>query len=859
MMLRSTGTAIALSLLAAAASSQTISFPFTATGLDAATGARVFAPNGAAIDEVSGLDHVTLVGAPIPGGAVNLELTRLSVARRKFGFEVDGRPAGDLTRGLGLSVWKGHIVGQPDSIVMLSFSQWGSRGWIETADDVVHFMPRPDESGDWSNSELLVLTESELNNQGHFIPGDCQTVAPEPEAYTHDPNEPQPPIGGDGGSFLGNCSQYEAKIALETDWQLYQVFGNLNAMTSYVTSLLTFVSDRYETQVSTVLTFPYTQFYTNSSDPWTSQDSGGSCIDVLNELQGAWAGNVPGNADLGHLLSGASLGCGVAWLDVLCNNTYNFSVSGNINGNVNFPVVQQPNNWDFIVVAHELGHNFASPHTHDYCPPLDECPSSQYWGSCQNQQVCSSSGTIMSYCHLCSGGTGNITTFFHPTAAGVMSSAVQGCLPFFGGSMTGDTPAVLEPNVATPVMASIVGVPQGNVNLHYRANGGSYTTIAMSNQGGGTYSASLPGFACDDTPEYYYSFTEASCGSVTAPDGAPANNYSATVADENVTMSDNFQTDMGWGATNNGASSGDWQRGVPVNDAGWDYDPASDYDGSGSCYLTQNQAGNTDVDGGSVVLTSPVLDLSGEISISYAYYLRLTNSDGTDMLLVEASSNGTSGPWTEIARHDTDGGDSWRTHTVTSADISIALDQTSAVRFTANDGDPQSINEAGLDAFQVTQLTCGSDQDIYTYCDCTVGVCGNQNPNAGCFNSSFSGGAMSFSGSNSVSADDFGVSCTGLPSNQNAIFYMGNNQLSQPFGDGLRCVGANIQRFPIQTTGSGTMSLSNVVGYSLANFPLSGQIAAGDTWNLQTWYRDPFGPCSSGFNLSNAVSATFAP
>src|SRR5262249_22774483 len=75
-------------------------------------------------------------------------------------------------------------------------------------------------------------------------------------------------------------------------------------------------------------------------------------------------------------------------------------------------------------------------------------------------------------------------------------------------------------------------------------------------------------------------------------------------------FSDNFETDRGWTVTNLGATSGNWERGVPVNDPSWDYDPVSDYDGSGRCYLTQNAPGNTDVDGGATQLTSPLLDLS---------------------------------------------------------------------------------------------------------------------------------------------------------------------------------------------------------------------------------------------------------
>ena len=92
---------------------------------------------------------------------------------------------------------------------------------------------------------------------------------------------------------------------------------------------------------------------------------------------------------------------------------------------------------------------------------------------------------------------------------------------------------------------------------------------------------------------------------MTDPVGAPGTVYTATVGTSNVVFSDDFESNTGWTPTNLGAATGDWQRGVPVDDNGWDYDPASDYDGSGSAYLTQNQNGNTDVDDGAVRLTSP--------------------------------------------------------------------------------------------------------------------------------------------------------------------------------------------------------------------------------------------------------------
>ncbi|MCH7872371.1 MAG: hypothetical protein IID33_11790, partial [Planctomycetes bacterium] len=169
---------------------------------------------------------------------------------------------------------------------------------------------------------------------------------------------------------------------------------------------------------------------------------------------------------------------------------------------------------------------------------------------------------------------------------------------------------------------------------------------------------------------------------------------------------DNGERERGWTFENLGATSGDWQRGTPVNDPDWDYDPIFDADFGGQCYLTQNELGNTDVDDGAVRMTSPLLDMSqGNVTISYSYFLKLTDTTGgVDRLLLEISSNGGAGPWTEIARHDTDGGIMWHYHQIDQADLDAAgvtLTANMQFRFTVNDADPQSIVEAGLDEFRV--------------------------------------------------------------------------------------------------------------------------------------------------------------
>ncbi len=292
------------------------------------------------------------------------------------------------------------------------------------------------------------------------------------------------------------------------------------------------------------------------------------------------------------------------------------------------------------------------------------------------------------------------------------------CMPVIPDVLTLSFPAgpvdILAPGVSTTMQVAILDgteilVP-GSALLNYRYNGGTYLTAPLTSLGGNLYEATFPAANCAATPEYYISADGSGGTTVFLPSAAPVVTQTASVGTQVIVLSDNFESNLGWVATNLGATSGDWQRGVPVNDTGWAYDPISDGDGSGQCYLTQNQIGNTDVDGGSVRLTSPLLDMSGgNNAIAYEYYLNLSVVDGVDKLLVEISSNGDAGPWTVIADHSTDGGTAWRHHDITQSDLNAAgvtLTSTMKVRFTANDTGTASIVEAGLDGFTVFGLNC---------------------------------------------------------------------------------------------------------------------------------------------------------
>jgi hypothetical protein len=150
------------------------------------------------------------------------------------------------------------------------------------------------------------------------------------------------------------------------------------------------------------------------------------------------------------------------------------------------------------------------------------------------------------------------------------------------------------------------------------------------------------------------------------------------------------------------------------------------------------------------------------------------------------------------------------------------------------------------------------------YCFGNSCPCDNDDSLAGCITSRGAGALLIACGSGSVTTDDLVLTASGLPAGQNGILYMGAGQLSLPFGDGLRCVGAGgagiFRYLPVLGSGAnGEIALGPGIAARSQGFAPGGRIGPGDTWNFQAWFRDPLGACGSAFNLSNAVAVTFAP
>jgi hypothetical protein len=399
----------------------------------------------------------------------------------------------------GATFWRGHLQGNTNSLVTLTVEDGGAVYGVVNDGERVWNVSR---TGSVAALEAMEVDTSAIPDfdcavDGLEVPDDLlDGLGLTLESVT--PKE------------LSAGQYYQATIAVDTDYAFYSVLGGATAATNYVGSLINYVSGIYEDEIEVKLAVGQVYLYSSPSDPW----SGTSTLARLNEFVSYWRSNRTSiTRTLAHFLSGESLGGGIAYLDTLCNNQFGYGVSANLTGSTTSGGGIA---WDGVVVAHELGHNFSSPHTHCYgniggnSNPVDGCWSSEtssgsntcYSGTPALPGVNSLTGgtpgardgTIMSYCHQRSGGISNIAATFGDTNRGIQANRVitrmkaraaavatanPSCMPIVGGN---------DPKITSPAAGSTLsGASQ---TFSWTSNGTAvlqYHLYAGSSQGGANY------------------------------------------------------------------------------------------------------------------------------------------------------------------------------------------------------------------------------------------------------------------------------------------------------------------------------------------------------------------------------------
>ena len=327
-------------------------------------------------------------------GEVRVRLHRFEAASLDARVEIGAGKriaSTQLTSALrGVVHFDGAVDGYPHSSCYLAFATTGAAGWIDLGEGQGRFTLRRVAS----EAPGLCAGECEfVRSSGNSAP-DVPLCG---GALTHDG------AGNDGGiagfGAIAPGSRRVVELAIDSDWEYFHIFENTTSATEYVGTLVGAISAIYRRDCDASMRVSYIRLQTDQADIFNDPDPLGQFRDYWS-LNGADV-----HRDLFTFLSGrrnTSYG-GVAWLNAACTD-YGYAVSAYINGVFADPIATRPGNWDINVVAHELGHNVGTLHTHDY--GIDGCAS----GSVQR-------GTIMSYCHAVSGASANIDLRFHSGTA----------------------------------------------------------------------------------------------------------------------------------------------------------------------------------------------------------------------------------------------------------------------------------------------------------------------------------------------------------------------------------------------------------------------------------------------------------
>lgn len=207
----------------------------------------------------------------------------------------------------------------------------------------------------------------------------------------------------------GDC----VEIYIECDYSVYEAHNySINSVKAYVTALFNEVSLIYYNERINI--------YLSDLYVWTTPDPYQNFTTSYTMLDG-FGGQIKNNYNgrLAHLLTRRNLGeGGRAWIDGLCESHYTFETDFNNDGvpeirnagpygvstvYSNNVVPFNTYSWDVFILAHELGHNFGSPHTQacKWGPngdqALDNCWTTE--GGCADGPEPVNGGTIMSYCN----------------------------------------------------------------------------------------------------------------------------------------------------------------------------------------------------------------------------------------------------------------------------------------------------------------------------------------------------------------------------------------------------------------------------------------------------------------------------
>lgn len=291
-------------------------------------------------------------------------------------------------------ILRGRVADEPHSQAYLALSADGiANGYVERDGRTVYVSTAPDRAGlrvgPRAGKPIMTIHES----TGAFSLPEFATLCGVEGAEHVIDLSAQP-----RGSITNERGPRITKVAIEGDQAYVNLFDNVTDAQTYVIQLVGAVSDIYIRDLNIQLVLEFVRLWPDGGEPFVATD-------IYSMLNYYWDNEPWYLYNYVHLFSGrrdTGYG-GIAFVGGTCQG-YAHGVSAFMLGSFPTPLGDPHlGNWDVIVVAHEMGHNSGTYHTHDgYNPPIDQCAGGVPARS-----------TIMSYCHILPGGTTNTDLRFH--------------------------------------------------------------------------------------------------------------------------------------------------------------------------------------------------------------------------------------------------------------------------------------------------------------------------------------------------------------------------------------------------------------------------------------------------------------
>jgi len=420
-----------------------------------------------------------------------------------------------------------------------------------------------------------------------------------------------------------------------------------------------------------------------------------------------------------------------------------------------------------------------------------------------------------------------------------------------------DTLSETGPYLVSSDLTVPINPPLGTATLYYRVDGGFFSSVAMTNTGGSTYTAGIPGQASPAKVEWYLEATDSTLKGNKYPKPAPLQLASFDVGTKKVYFAEDFELGVGGWTHGLITNQDDWQRSADVGAANGSYgkagDPTAAFSGT---QIWGNDLGPSGwngfyMDNTDNWLRSPVIDLTGSVNTKLRFQRWLTVEDaiydqarvrvgGTEVWINPTGSNLIDTAWIE-----------------TEIDIS-AFDNSPGVIIEFSMTSDGGVNFGGWNLDDIEVVTLGSSSSGGSVVYCTPGTSAS-----GCQAS------IGTTGTASATANSgFTLFATGVEGAKDGLFFWGpNGRQANPWGNSssLQCVVPPVKRgglingvgTSLTCTGSFAQNL-NALWCATCPKPWKNP-GAGALVQAQLWYRDPANTSNQSTSFSDAVEFLVGP